>query len=158
MTAAKVARRVEEVEWQPPFLTFQIERHGAAFFGSSRAELQRWKLDVDHGTLELTSVGHRQLRPMQPRLNVRPLAEEIAGLIRKRHADKRLKWYKDNRVRVLIREILPEERSPQQTRTARRKRFWTHLDSVLKSEWTRGYLAQTYSRRAHSTTDCKKGC
>ena len=33
--------RAEELHWNPPLLSFTIERHGAIVLGSTRAELQR---------------------------------------------------------------------------------------------------------------------
>src|SRR5438876_3187016 len=47
MKADKVLDRLEEIEWEPPLLSFKIERHGGTCLGSSRAEMQSWSLDVD---------------------------------------------------------------------------------------------------------------
>ena len=41
--------------------------------GSSRAELQHWTVDLETKTATLEKFGHRQLSPMQPRLDVEPL-------------------------------------------------------------------------------------
>lgn len=35
----KICGRLEELEWDPPILSFTIERHGTMKYGSSRAEL-----------------------------------------------------------------------------------------------------------------------
>jgi hypothetical protein len=40
------SRYMESVEWLPPLLTFKIERHGGASFGSGRAEIQHWAIDI----------------------------------------------------------------------------------------------------------------
>ena len=50
MWASKLGR-MEKVEWQPPYLTFSIERHGATVKGSTRAELQNWQVDTSHRSL-----------------------------------------------------------------------------------------------------------
>jgi hypothetical protein len=38
-TADKLSGRIENLRWQPPYLLFQIERHGGTVMGSSRAEI-----------------------------------------------------------------------------------------------------------------------
>jgi hypothetical protein len=118
MSGGKLAGRMEMVVWNPPALCFVIERHGGTVMGSSHAELQHWRVDVEAGTATLCKVGHRQLRPMQPRLDVEPLAEEIAAQIVGQRMDDRLQWYKDGRVRVLIIKILPDS-GVKQTREGR---------------------------------------
>lgn len=40
----KLLGRMENVQWQPPILTFTIERHGGTVNGSTRAELQHWEI------------------------------------------------------------------------------------------------------------------
>src|SRR5690348_8052575 len=49
MVAYKI-HRMENAEWNPPLLQFEIERHGGTVWGSSKAELQSWTVDVEHGT------------------------------------------------------------------------------------------------------------
>jgi len=44
MHAGKLGR-IENVRWEPPVLSFRIERHGAMGVGSTRAELQHWRVD-----------------------------------------------------------------------------------------------------------------
>lgn len=38
--------RMETVPWNPPVLSFRIERHGAMGLGSTRAETQDWRVDL----------------------------------------------------------------------------------------------------------------
>ena len=47
MTSRKLHGRMEVVLWNPPRLTFYIERHGATVLGSSRAEVQEWTVDLE---------------------------------------------------------------------------------------------------------------
>jgi hypothetical protein len=75
MKAEKLYGRMESVLWEPPLLTFVIERHGSTIRGSTRAELQHWTVDVNQGTATLALGGHRQLYPAQPRLNIQPLVD-----------------------------------------------------------------------------------
>jgi hypothetical protein len=42
--------RAEELSWNPPILSFTIERHGATARGSSRAELHEWTVTLHEGT------------------------------------------------------------------------------------------------------------
>lgn len=69
---------------------------------------------------------------------MKPLAEDVATVIRSGQPDPRLKWLSDGEVRVLIGKIIPAESAVQQTLAARRKRFWTALDEALKPQgWGR---------------------
>jgi len=117
MAGYKLRGRMEDVEWHPPMLTLTIERHGGTVFGSTRAELQRWTVDIQKMTATCETGGQRQFSAMQPRLEVEPLAEEIAALIVNRQQDERLKWYEDGMVQVVIGKVLPEgsdvDRPPQ---------------------------------------------
>jgi hypothetical protein len=49
MAGIKLIRRMEQVEWHRPIPIFLIERHGGTVLGSTRAELQRWSVDLDRG-------------------------------------------------------------------------------------------------------------
>src|SRR5580704_6677632 len=42
--------RMECVMYDPPFLRFDIERHGATVNGSTRGEVQSWVVNVEKGT------------------------------------------------------------------------------------------------------------
>ena len=126
MTSSKLFGRIEDARWQPPELTFTIERHGGTVVGSSRAELQDWTVDLERQTLQYKQRRHRQLRSSQPRLDVAPLAEEIFKLMLARADDARLTWNSDGSVQVKIGTIIPAT-SPQQTTTGRRKRFSREL-------------------------------
>jgi hypothetical protein len=67
------------------------ERHGRWRLGSGRGEGQQWTLNVDAGTASFHEEGHSQLRPMQPRLNVEAMADEVAQLITTGQLDPRLR-------------------------------------------------------------------
>ena len=78
MAAWKI-ERAENLQWQPPVLSFSIEGHGGAAFGSTRAEMQRWTVDIDSGDASCTSTGYRQIRKTDKRLDTGALAVEIDG-------------------------------------------------------------------------------
>jgi hypothetical protein len=136
MKGEKLFGRMESVVWSPPRLSFVIERHGATVNGSSRADLQHWVVDFEAKTATLEKVGRRQLDPMQPRLKVEPLAEEIGNLITSGQEHEWLTWFGKGRVRVLIGKILPDGSAVKQTLECRRKRLWKALTAGMEpSGW-----------------------
>ena len=130
MQARKLVGRVEGAEWSPPILMFVIERHGATVHGSTRADLQHWRVDMDQRVASLTETGRRQLCKMARRLDVRPLCEEICELIVKGQPDPRLYWKGNSEVQVRIGEVIPDNGHPQ-TIQGRRRRFRTVLSDIL---------------------------
>jgi hypothetical protein len=149
MTANKLLGRIEEISWEPPTLSFIIERHGGMTYGSSRAELQYWSIDVDEGTAAFGPGSYRQKRPRQPPLDVKPLAREVADLIENGISDERLEWGKDE-VRVQIGKIIPSEYQPKETLTGRRKRFRKALSEELEPK---GWIqVRPNSFRRHQVT------
>jgi hypothetical protein len=136
MAAYKLRGRTEEMQWKPPTLSFNIERHGAMVHGSSRAEIQQWSIDLDRKIAELAALRQRQKLPMDKRLDVKPLAAEIAAFINAGREDQRLKWYGADCVRVATSKVIPTTNT--QTTSSRRKRFAGELESVLvPSGWRR---------------------
>jgi hypothetical protein len=134
MAAHKLAR-LERPRWNPPLLTFNIERHGGTVLGSTRAELECWTVDVVRGEAAATMVGYRQLTPAQPRFDVKVPVRELVAAMRAGSDDPRLKRTKEGGVEVLTGEILPL--ASKQTTNGRRKRFYELLDAELAGEWVR---------------------
>lgn len=133
MTANKLSRW-EQPTWSPPTLNFDIERHGATVMGSSRAEVQRWAIDVDNETVHFAHTRRRQLGALAPRLDVNSLAKRCAALIIHHMADSWLKWSSANEVKVDIALIIPE--TNKQTTIDRRKRFRKALaDELVGTGW-----------------------
>ena len=64
---------------------------------------------------------HRQIEPMQPRLNVKPLAEQVSELMFNHVTDECLNWNSDGSVKVLVGKISPDESAAKQTVAGRRK-------------------------------------
>ena len=136
MTAHKLDR-AEQVTWDPPELRFVIERHGAVVWGSIRAELQGWTINVDLAEAHVLEVGRRQIRPSSPRLDVDPLARLLASAIEEGTDDPGLKWVGPSKVRVLIGKVVPDD-APKQTVTGRRKRLREALARRIGDHWTEG--------------------
>jgi hypothetical protein len=145
MSGHKLHNRIEDAVWRPPILSFTIERHGATVMGSTRAELQHWEIDVEARTATGFESEYRQLYPMQPRLDVRPMAEEIARLIIDQQQDERLKWNKDGSVRVQIGKMLPAGSAVRQTLEDRRKRFRKAVDEIVSEAGWRKIRANVYA-------------
>lgn len=104
----------------------------------------------EDATATLEKVG--QLEPLQPRLDVKPLAEAIAKLVVNGEQREMLEWHSPKRVRLLIGKILPEELPVKQTLERRRKRLWMALVVELEqSGWK--WLGQDLFERVEQETD-----
>lgn len=118
--------RLEAPKWDPPILSFTIERHGAIVAGgSTRAEIQSWSLNFDDRVAGSGKAGWRQIYPRQPGIKVGEIAHQIAQAVAKRDkADPRLAW-KADQVRIKLDQItgLAAGAAVQQTLTGRRRRF-----------------------------------
>ena len=123
--------RMENVSWDPPILTFNIERHGGTVLGSTRAEIHQWDVNVEEMTAVCLTSRYRQVQPGQVPLNVKSLANNIAQLISDRKEDDRLKWRADGSVKVSIGRLIPDF-GHKQTVQGRRKRFRQALEKRLE--------------------------
>jgi hypothetical protein len=132
----KLLGRMENVQWQSPILKFTIERHGGTVNGSTRAELQHWEIDLDNRTACIVKEGHRQLQTMAPRVSVKAIAEEIAGLILSGSDDERIQWLDDGSVKVRASKVFAEGSGFKQTVKGRRKRLVECLrDQLVERGW-----------------------
>jgi hypothetical protein len=122
--------RIESARWDPPVLTFDIERHGDTVMGSTRAKVHTWEVNLIEAKADLVQIKRRQLRPMARKLDVRPIADDIAMLIIAESNDQRLNWSKDrSSVRVMTEKCLGP--ACNQTMTERRKRFLAAVDEEV---------------------------
>jgi len=136
MEGYKLLGRMERVRWQPPVLSFVVERHGGTVMGSTRAELQHWEIDVAERTARLVKVGHRQLNSMASRTDIEGLAEEITVRILSGEDDDRIKRFEDRSVKVLVTKIFPTGSGFQRTVSGRRKRLLQYVAETLsKAGW-----------------------
>ena len=145
MKSEKLHGRMENICWEPPIITFTIARHGGTVQGSSRETLQHWQVDVSACTAECRHHGHRQVRKMNPRLDVQPLVEEITRLILARTQDDHLSWKEDGSVRVMVSTLIPEGAIPKQTLQNRRKRFRLALEQKMKAAGWRSTGLHSYA-------------
>ena len=130
MKREKLSGRTEQMRWDPPELSFVIERHGAIVGGdSSRAELQHWGVDIDSGTARFGSGGYRRIRPNDARLDVTAVASKVAKHIREQRSAPFLQWRSDTEVCVIVGTLITANN--RQTLAGRRKRFRVALDEQI---------------------------
>jgi hypothetical protein len=129
--------RAENLQWNPPVLSFQLERHGATVNGSSRADVHYWDVDIDEGTATIVKTGRRQISKMDSRMDINAKTDEIASNILDGLDHPSLNW--DNKretVVITIGQIIPETIS--QTTQSRRKRFRDRLETIMCEQgWIR---------------------
>lgn len=132
MTADKVGR-LENLKWNPPLLSFDIERHGSTVRGSSRAEVHTWTVDVMAATADVTTGGFRQIKPRAAPWDANNGVEVVLEAVREHRDEPYLKWKGDD-FRVLTGNIIPP--GPKQTTAGRSKRFRTLLaDRLTTNGW-----------------------
>jgi len=141
MAVHKLAR-MERPAWHAPVLEFEIERHGGTVLGSTRAERQWWRVDIERATADCEALGHRQLVKAAPRWDATSSARDVAELIRTGTRDPRAVPSALG-VRVVTKEVIPA--GGKQTTDGRRRRFYDKLDAMLAPEWRRS--GSTYCRR-----------
>jgi hypothetical protein len=147
MRSDKLYGRVENPQWEPPRLTFVVERHGQTVNGSSRASLHTWTVDVAAGTATCRVGRFRQLRPRSSPFDVGPVVAELVAAIAAEAADPRLRWLGTEVVRVQIGQIVPDS-GPAQTVQGRRRRLREALTAALAARgWSAAEGPNTYWRQ-----------
>lgn len=138
--------RAEHISWEPPLLSFRIERHGAIVGGrSKKAEYQVWTFNVPERTKTWSSDGYRLVEPLEPRIKVAPLAEEYADLVANRQPHPTLIWVPNGEVRINIALVPGLGNTNEHGRTlaketidGRRRRFRKAFESILLPRgWSR---------------------
>ncbi|GAB1482883.1 hypothetical protein MASR2M78_16990 [Treponema sp.] len=124
--------RIEELEKKEGKLYFQIERHGGTVNGSSRASLYSWEIDLASGKAIITKETFRQLSKAEKRLDVRPIAQELANSIISKQDNPYLHWNSEKTsCKILISEVIPA--TNMQTTMARRRRLRSEINSLINS-------------------------
>jgi hypothetical protein len=152
MQAGKLGR-MEDVRWDPPVLSFTVERHGAMSMGSTRAELKHWLVDIDRRTARCErNRSYRQALPRAEAVKTEPIARELADIIVAEGGDPRLKWLGDGTVRILMARIFPYDSGYMQTVSGRRKRLRAALEALLSESGWRAVRQDVYSRAGNGGT------
>ena len=132
MHSGKLQGRIDNAHWDPPTITFEIDRDGAMMMGSTRAQVQRWEVDLlERSAWPEKTYRYRQLSSRQPSVYVKPLAEELAGLMLNRVGDPRWRWIEINIVKVEISKVIQDKNVVRDTLVGRRKRFRAILEGLL---------------------------
>lgn len=143
--------RMEEVSWDPPTLSFTLERHGGTVNGSTRADLHYWSIDTQSGTAEITGRSYRQLAKRAAPMNVKPLAEEVLDILQRGLDHDWVDWLDDDRTRAFlhIKKVVPDA-GFKKTVEGRRRRFNRYMKKRLPQVgWDRnghGAKYHTYER------------
>ncbi len=151
MEGYKLHNRMEAVKWEPPVLTFEIERHGGPVLGSVNAEVQCWTVDVEQGSAAVGFSPRKRLIGVRGKpLKVGPIADEIVKLVIAGKEGSRLKWYGPTKVRVLLGKILPRGLTiSKETLQGRRKRLGKAIEDGLASHrWKKVSSQHTYERES----------
>jgi hypothetical protein len=129
MEGYKLVGRMEDVYWEPPIISFDIERHGCTVLGSTKAAIHTWRVDIEKKIADCCDTWrHRVVGPRSKPLNVAPLAEEISNLILNHKEDHRLKWFKNGNILIKTGEFID---GVKETRIKRRKRFRNKINEIL---------------------------
>lgn len=146
MRIAKLGR-LEDPAWEPPRLTFVIERHGAMPFGSTRATRQVWTIHLEAATAAVEERGYRQVIPRAPALKVEPIVAELVRLVAAGTDDAQLRWSADRAgVRILAGKVIPDD-GFKETVQGRRRRLRSRLEPALVAAgWRPGAAPWTYVR------------
>jgi hypothetical protein len=134
--------RAEQLSWSPPLLEFVMERHGATVLGSSRAELQKWSVDLRSGRVCYVDAGYRQLTPAAPKVDVNPIVERVLDAVKKGPGSNCelarsgvLVWHDANRISIYHGVLIPND-GYQRTITGRRRRFRKKLtEEMIAMGW-----------------------
>jgi hypothetical protein len=136
--------RIEDATWQPPYLEFLIERHGAVVLDSKWASIHRWRLNLETLAAEVNEEGSRLIAPKDKDLDTKALAESLANAILSGQPDERFKILPDGSVRLNIAVIIPE--TNKKTTEGRRKRLRRDLSVLLEPHGWRKTRPNVYSK------------
>lgn len=130
MAGFKLKGRMESVHWDPPNLTFEIERHGPTCVGSTYANVHRWRVDLSGTSAAIIGCWRRQVRRPEPEFDTVKPAAKLALAIRTHRNSRWLQWNPDGSVKVLIKKIIPQH-TAKLTIETRTRRFKTQLANLL---------------------------
>jgi hypothetical protein len=102
MAGHKVLGRTEDLTWEPPELSFAIERHGAIVRGGTRAEMHGWGVDVQTGEAQrwASRSHYRQVYRRAPAVRVEPVADGVVRAVADARPHPAVAWVTPARVRV----------------------------------------------------------
>jgi len=148
---------MEDLRWERPYLHFVLERHGGMASGGTRAQVHKWRVNVEKGEAICSVAGYRQKQPRARALKVKPLVDRIVQAVISKDNVPEIKWQAPDRARVLVGQLIPDD-GFKQTVAGRRKRFGRTLEEALGAVgWievphTAPHVYQRQEKAANSTT------
>ena len=138
--------RIENVMWQPPKLTFEIERHGWTVFGSTRADLHTWEVDTEKAQAHIVGMTYRQLVPRDKPFKAVQVVQELRDIIVKGRKDDRIEYKNAEKtiVKILVGKAVPA--SNKETRISRRKKFRPEMQKRMAEKSWKEKSLHTYER------------
>jgi hypothetical protein len=133
MEGYKLRTRTEDMQWAPPILAFDIERHAQQSGDSTRAVVHTWSVNTETSEASIVNARQRYIGGMDKPLKVGPLAEEVVKLILNRANDPRLRGLSDTRVKIATRKFIPK--TNWRTTKGRTERFQTCVVQLLGEDW-----------------------
>lgn len=146
MRAYKISGRVADLTWEPPLLSFYIERHGGTVQGSSRAEIQYWVLNMTSLSATYSVAPYKQLKPRNPPLDIKPMVATLVEVISNQSEHQWIRWTGQDRFRVLIGNIIADD-TPLRTLQGRRRRLNEALVQALEPLGWESLRANSFARR-----------
>ena len=144
--------RVVNLVWDPPHLTFDIERHGGLVQGSIRAANQYWRVNVRSHCADHTVFSSKQMRPASPHMDMAPIVARVLASISEHSDDPWITWLdvEKSRCRLNIAQIVPDQ-GPSQTVRERRKRLNRDLEKALNAADWALEKANYFAKAQHHT-------
>jgi len=125
--------RTEHLEKRDGMLYFDIERHGGTVNGSTRGVVYTWEVDVVHGEASIVRERNRQIYKADKRLDVRPIAQELAQRILEKQDHQYLRWNAEKTsCTILVGAVIPM--TNKQTTSGRRERLRAAINWLLRPE------------------------
>lgn len=128
---AEKAGRAENLRVKGGCLCFDIERHGACSYGSTRAEVYTWRINCDSMEASLVGATHRQVTPAAKgwtKENALTEAQRVFDLLRKGTPHPGIICRRDGSINVVMTRWIPD--SFPDTMTGRRRRFREAVKSL----------------------------
>ena len=156
--------RAENLHWEPPVLSFTIERHGGTVLGSTRGGLHDWFVDLKEGTARCVQGRHRQLTPNIPRPDVKPIAGRVCEAVQQGQASQSdlvsngiIVWKSDDEVWINHGRLISGS-GYAQTVADRRRRFRKQLTDRMKAlgwDFVEVKRSMIFKRAVRATPDEK---
>jgi hypothetical protein len=123
--------KFSKVEWTPPVISFELERHGAIVGGGSiDAEIYRISLDLKTDAPSRSRPSKRRVKKARPPMDLKKKAEEVVQAVLE-EGDHPGIQEKGDLVMIKIGKFIPGGGVAKETLSSRRKKVRGHADEAL---------------------------